>query len=193
MHSSALAQRRGDLPQRIHLMGRLTLDEMPAAEDLSIGPVKILFDEADLPPLDEMVETIRDAHRALRAVAIHTVTRGEIFFALAAIEAAGPRDGDRLEHASLAPDEVVERVEAQPITIVTQPNFVRERGDAYRRHVPAHEHADLYRVCDVAEARRPTRRRDGRSLRIAGPLAGDARRHRAGERPRENGSARTNG
>ena len=43
---------------------------------------------------------------------------------------AGARAGDRIEHAAVAPPDVVALVAALPLTVVTQPGFIRERGDA---------------------------------------------------------------
>jgi predicted amidohydrolase YtcJ len=149
------AQRAGDLPQRVHLMGGLMLGGIDANERLEVGACKILLDEPALPELDELIRWIRQAHADDRAVAIHTVTRTEIYFALAALETAGPRRGDRLEHASVAPDEALNRVAHLGLTIVTQPNFVAERGDAYRRDVDPRDLPFLYRVKSWLDANVP--------------------------------------
>jgi predicted amidohydrolase YtcJ len=146
------AQRSGELPQRLRLMGGLSLSLADASDMLEIGEYKILLDEPDLPDFDELVSGVRDAHLAQRCVAIHTVTRTEIHFALAAIEAAGAREGDRLEHASVAPAESLERARTLGISIVTQPNFVAERGDAYRTEVENRDLPVLYRVRSWLEA-----------------------------------------
>ncbi len=146
------AQASGALPQRVHMMGALdrlgapTAEDPARARDLLIDAHKIMLDEPALPDLRELAERIGAAHEAGRAVAIHTVTRAEILFALAALEQAGTRAGDRLEHASVAPPEVVEQVDRLALTIVTQPGFVAERGDAYRRDVARHDLPHLYRV-----------------------------------------------
>jgi predicted amidohydrolase YtcJ len=140
------AQRSGALPQRLRLMGRLALSGFQETDRLEIGEVKIMLDEPALPELDHLTRSIESAHAVGRRVAIHTVTRTEIHFALAAFDAAGPLPGDRLEHASVAPDEALERTKQLEISIVTQPNFVGERGDDYRETVGAEDLPWLYRV-----------------------------------------------
>jgi predicted amidohydrolase YtcJ len=140
------AQESFALPQRLYLMGTTKLEYPISDSSLAVGPVKILLDEPILPELSSLVESIREAHSVSRSVAIHTVTRSEIHFALAAIEAAGARPGDRLEHASIAPPEAVEAVRRLGLRVVTQPNFVAERGDAYVEHVEVRDRPCLYRL-----------------------------------------------
>jgi len=140
------AQKSGALPQRLRLMGDLSLSSKDASDSLEIAEFKIMLDEPDLPEIDDLVSRICDAHEADRCIAIHTVTRTEIHFALAAIEAAGARPGDRLEHASVAPRESLDLAARLGTSIVTQPNFVAERGDAYRKDVESRDRPYLYRV-----------------------------------------------
>ncbi len=146
------AQASGALPQQLLVMGGHALAEEQSDARLAIGPLKILLDEPALPDLEELIARIRRAHASARAVAIHCVTRSEILFALAAIESAGPREGDRLEHASVAPDEAVEGARRLGITVVTQPNFVAERGEAYRTEVDPVDLGALYRARGWLEA-----------------------------------------
>lgn len=140
------AQQRGELPQRILLMGGLDLCAPAATSRLAIGARKRLLDEPALPDLTELVHWIEDAHALDRPVAFHAVTRTELYFALAALAEAGSRPGDRIEHASVAPDEILERIGQLGLTIVTQPGFVAERGDDYRREVDPRDLSALYRV-----------------------------------------------
>jgi predicted amidohydrolase YtcJ len=65
--------------------------------------------------------------------------------AVAAFAAAGARAGDRIEHAAVAPPEVAAELARLPLTVVTQPNFVRERGDAYLAEVESRDLPWLYR------------------------------------------------
>ena len=145
------AQTSGNLLQHVMLMGDLSLalprtQSAAEAPDLSAGPHKIMLDDAELPDLGAIVTRILAAHAQRRAAAIHTVTRGEIFFALAALREAGVRDGDRLEHASVSPPEAVLAAQQLGLRIVTQPNFVLERGDAYFEQVDAIDQPSLYRL-----------------------------------------------
>ena len=149
------AQRSGALPQRLRLMGDLSLSSFDSSDTLEIAEYKILLDEPSLPEFDELVSWICDAHEADRCVAIHAVTRTEIHFALAAVEAAGVWSGDRLEHASVAPPGALDQARRLGLSIVTQPGFVAERGDAYRIEVESRDLPYLYRVRSWLEAEVP--------------------------------------
>lgn len=151
----AAARARGTLPQKIEVMGTLGLSS--ESDAVRIGAHKIMLDEPELPDLRELVLRLRAAHDEGRPVAFHAVTRTEVHFALAALEQAGPLDGDRLEHASVATTEAIETIRRLGTTVVTQPNFVGERGDDYLRDVDAHDQPHLYRVRSWLEADVPLR------------------------------------
>jgi len=138
------AHASGALPQKVEVMGQLGLGHVGATA--RVGAHKIMLDEPALPDLGALTALIRQAHDEARAVAFHVVTRAELHFALAALEDAGPRDGDRLEHASVAPVEALETIREMGLRVVTQPNFVHERGDAYLEDVAPRDQRVLYRV-----------------------------------------------
>jgi predicted amidohydrolase YtcJ len=140
----AAAQRSGRLPQRLELMGGLDLPPS-RDDDLRVGAVKILLRDAALPDPDVLAARISEAHARGRVVAIHCVTRAELALAVCAWSEAGAHPGDRIEHASVAPPELVARVAALSVTVVTQPNFLLERGDAYACEVDAADVSWLYR------------------------------------------------
>ena len=141
------AARGAALPQRLVLLGV----DAPVAGAL-IGPLKLVLDERALPPLPALVERIGIAHARGRCVALHCVTRAELVLALAAFEEAGVRGGDRIEHASVAPPELVLWIARLGLVVVTQPGFVRSRGDAYLREVEPADRAWLYRCAGFATA-----------------------------------------
>ena len=71
-------------------------------------------------------------------------------FALSALGETGTLPGDRIEHASVADDATLELLravagDANHLTVVTQPNFIAERGDQYLRDVAPDDHPHLYR------------------------------------------------
>lgn len=145
----------GVLPQRVVLMGRTELPQPPSGSGLVRGAVKLILDEARLPDFDVLVSRVEEAHAAGRNVAVHCVTRTELVLAAAALRSAGCREGDRIEHASVAPPPVVEVLAELPVTVVTQPNFLAERGDAYLAEVDGDDLPWLYRCRGFAEARIP--------------------------------------
>lgn len=141
------AERRADaLPQRVLMAGKPELGEAPLDPAIRLGPVKLHLHEAHLPDFDATVATVRAAHDGDRAVAVHCVTLTELVFTLAAIREAGAMPGDRIEHASIAPDEQVAEIAALGLAVVAQPHFVAERGDAYRADIPEEDWPHLYRL-----------------------------------------------
>jgi predicted amidohydrolase YtcJ len=123
----AAARARGELPQRIVLMGTLELSACNPLPGIEIGALKIHLTEAELPPLAGTIDLVRAAHARGRAAAIHCTTRAELVFALAVFEAAGVRPGDRLEHVHVAPPECVAWIARLGLTVCTNPGLVAER------------------------------------------------------------------
>jgi predicted amidohydrolase YtcJ len=104
----------------------------------------VRLDENDLPCFETLQGIIETAHREGRSAAVHCVTRSELVLAAAAFAAAGCRPGDRIEHASVAPPDAVGLLADLPLTVVTQPGFIRERGDAYLVDVEPRDRPWLY-------------------------------------------------
>jgi len=143
---------RNALPQRVVLAGRPDLDQVALDPAIHLGPVKIHLHEEHLPDFDQVVAMIGAAHAALRVVAVHCVTEVELVFTLAALREAGVMRGDRIEHASVASREAVAQMASLGLVVVAQPNFVAERGDAYRAMIPQDQWGDLYRLRSLIEA-----------------------------------------
>jgi predicted amidohydrolase YtcJ len=142
---SAPAQRRA-LPQRLVVMagGPLPSLEGPVVP----GARKVVLDDATLPSLAELIDTLR--HAGPHGAALHCVTAESLVLAAAAIREAG--GAHRIEHASVAPPGVVDLLATLPVTIVTQPGFIAEHGDRYLREVESRLHASLYRLAGWREA-----------------------------------------
>ena len=134
----------GALPQRLSVMGSVALPT-PVHRDVARGQVKLILDEAALPSFESFCAAIVDAHARGRGVAIHCVGRAELALAASALAEAGPRADDRLEHAAVAPPELIELIATIGVSVVTQPNFIEERGDDYLREVEARDLPWLYR------------------------------------------------
>ena len=135
--------RNGSLLQEIQVARREAFQTQ--VEALIPGPVKIHLHESRLPELDELVERIRTSHQLHVPIVIHCVTEVELLFALAALEEAHPMTGDRIEHASITPSYIFERLASMDITVVSQPQFILEKGDTYLRDLNSEEHPFLYR------------------------------------------------
>ncbi len=145
------ARMSGALPQHLLLMSGGALDS-PADGSWRVGPVKLLLDERDLPPLDDLVARIAAAREQGRAVAAHCATDGELALMVAALGEAGAWPGDRIEHGSMIDAAMIPMLAALGVTVVTQPAFVHDRGDRYRATIPAAQHDDLYRIASLDRA-----------------------------------------
>jgi predicted amidohydrolase YtcJ len=138
------ASASGALPQRLLVMGGPDLPE-PGSARVALGAVKALLDEPQLPDFEDFCARIRAAHAAGRRFAVHCVTRAQGLFAAAGFREAGALRGDRLEHASVAPPELVALAAQLGLAVVTQPHFLSERGDDYCREVDRSDLPWLYR------------------------------------------------
>jgi predicted amidohydrolase YtcJ len=145
------AVRRGDLPQRVTLLGA-PLGWRPGVARLEVGPCKLVLDEAALPDLDALAGEIARIHDAGRAVAVHCVTAASAHLLVLAWELAGVRDGDRVEHGSVLPPSVAASLAAMRVVVVTQPGFLAARGDAYLRDVDPADRPSLYPLRGLREA-----------------------------------------
>jgi predicted amidohydrolase YtcJ len=131
----SVAHRRGEIVQRLHFL----------------APGKRILHDDRL-DVDELAGWVADRHDDDVPVALHCVTHAQLVVALAALRAAGSRRGDRIEHAAIVPDDMLVDLAEAGVTVVTQPNFVAERGDHYLADVPADEHSQLWRVRSLLQA-----------------------------------------
>jgi predicted amidohydrolase YtcJ len=128
------------------LAGTLGLTAADTSKHVLLGPAKLHLHEATLPSLEDAVAFIRSAHDQNRNVAIHCATEVELIFALAALKDAYVVAGDRIEHASITSDPALADLSRAGIAVVSQPHFIRERGDRYLREVDADARPLLYRL-----------------------------------------------
>jgi predicted amidohydrolase YtcJ len=124
----------------------------PRVRFLSPGK-KILHD--DRLDLDALTDWIAEHHYGGLPVAVHCVTAAQLVVTIAALRAAGSHPLDRIEHAAVVPDDnLADLADLGGLgpTVVTQPNFVAERGDQYLAEIPADEHGQLWRVASLLKA-----------------------------------------
>ena len=133
-------------------------ESLRPGDGFALGPLKLLIDERDPPDPDRLADRIRVAREQRRAVAAHCVTALELALYLGTLElAGGARRGDRIEHGGVIPDAAIAAIRATPLTVVTNPGFIRDRGDRYLETIAEGDRSELYRA---------------RSLLVAGiPLA----------------------
>ncbi|MEU6372603.1 amidohydrolase family protein [Streptomyces sp. NPDC046909] len=146
----AEAVRRGELPQHVLLMAaESTASDHPR---LSVGPVKLVVADHELPEFGALVLRIRRAHAVGRPVAVHCVTRVALALTLAALDEAGGMRGDRVEHCAVADAALAGELAARGITVVTQPTLVARRGDDYWARVAPEDRGDLWPYAGLLRA-----------------------------------------
>ncbi|MEX2627983.1 MAG: amidohydrolase family protein [Ilumatobacteraceae bacterium] len=146
----AAAARRAEFPLRVTITGGPGLSGR-AAPDLLRGPVKFLpADHAEV-DVDALASGIAGAHRADRVAAVHCVSRVGLVVAVTAFRTAGVRPGDRIEHGAVVPPEMDDDLRDLGLTVVTQPNFVGERGDEYLADVDPIDVPHLWRSATLAD------------------------------------------
>ena len=106
---------------------------------------ELLPADHDPPDLAALASGFETAHREGRPVAVHCVSRTGIVVVLAAWHEAGARPGDRIEHGAVIPRELMDEIRDLGLLVVTQPNFVFERGDQYLTDVEPHDLPHLWR------------------------------------------------
>lgn len=141
----AAARRGGELLQRAHCMAPAGIAPPP---EVTLGPAKIILDDTHL-DLDALTEALSANHSHDHGVALHCVTGAQLTVAIAAWQAAGPHPDDRVEHAAVVPDDRLADLAALGIVVVTQPNFVAERGDDYLTEIEADRHHELWRLASL--------------------------------------------
>ncbi|OZG26191.1 amidohydrolase [Williamsia sp. 1138] len=146
LDSFDVAVRSGRLRQRV-----LVLSQDAGHGSLDFGPIKRILDDDTL-DLDALTAWIAHCHGDGVAVAMHCVTVVQLVVAVAALRTAGSVVGDRVEHAAMVPEEMIDDLVDLGVTVVTQPNFVAERGEQYLQDIPATDLPQLWRLASLQRA-----------------------------------------
>lgn len=167
--SDALPRRAGDLSKLSQRLARYGVtgvtDATPdlTSEDVArlnhslmqrfhyLAPGKMILHDDRL-DLDALATWIADRHAGGQPVAVHCVTAAQLIVTIAALRSAGSHPRDRVEHAAMVPDDAVFDLAALGLTVVTQPNFVAERGEQYLRDIPDDELPQLWRLASLVAA-----------------------------------------
>jgi predicted amidohydrolase YtcJ len=116
-----------------------------------LAPDKRILHDDDL-DLEQLADWIAQRHRDGGLIAVHCVTAAQLLVTIAALREAGARPGDRIEHAAVVPADCLVDLAELAVTVVTQPNFVAERGDHYLDEIPVAEHDQLWRLASLLQA-----------------------------------------
>jgi hypothetical protein len=121
---------------------------------LRLGAVKMVLDEiTDLlnPPQAELEQQVLQAHKAGFQVALHVVEESTLGAAITALEHAleqipKPDHRHRLEHCSVCPPQLAQRLKALQAVVVTQPPFIYYSGERYLETLPPTQLKWLYPI-----------------------------------------------
>ncbi|MHC9296208.1 amidohydrolase family protein [Mycobacterium sp. LTG2003] len=116
-----------------------------------LAPGKRILHDEDL-DLDALTAWIGRRHDDGQPVAIHCVTAAQLIVTIAALRVAGAHPADRIEHAAMVPADCIADLVELGVTVVTQPNFVAERGDEYRTDIADAEQDQLWRLATLLSA-----------------------------------------
>jgi len=159
----------GKLKSRLYLMlGFDALSQFqesalaPGSGDsqLRLGGVKIMVKETTgqlEPSQPELNQQSLSAHLAGFQLAIHAIEPTTVEAAITALEYVNshlPQEGrrHRIEHCSVCPPPLLERLRKLKAVIVTQPPFLFYSGERYLTTVPANQQPWLYRIKSMLDS-----------------------------------------
>jgi predicted amidohydrolase YtcJ len=149
----------GDFPLRVLVMRPPGMPPWRGSGRLEPGPVKIVLHEEGTglrPSPRVLARQIAAAAAAGDAVAVHCLGAHALVAALdafARLPAAARRGrGHRLEHVAECPPALIAEIKRLGLSVVTNPSFVWDRGDVYRRETPPDAHAWVYRARSLLAA-----------------------------------------
>ena len=121
---------------------------------LRLGAVKIILDDTTgrlHPSQSELNQMVFEVHHAGQQIAIHALEEKAVKAACQAIQFALERSPakdhrHRIEHCSVCPPDLAQKIASLGITVVTQPAFIYFHGERYRATVPDEQLKHLYPI-----------------------------------------------
>lgn len=153
---------RGALPQRITALLSPTAIADAVTSDVTTlahrqvdrrAHCVVIGAKISAPP-NEIPDQIATAREYGWPVAVHATDVEELNIALSALERSKPPSWgmDRIEHLGLALPEQLDRLAATGVAVVSNPGFLRERGNKYFDQLSVVERSWLYPVKSLIEA-----------------------------------------
>lgn len=161
-------KREGKLGCRLSMMvGYENLQEMIDAglkfrsgdEWLVVGPAKVMLSQVAgslNPSKEELIEIFQVASELGFPLAVHAVEKEEVEATVEALETHARQNPDsilthRIEHCSVAPPQLQDRLAKLNAMVVTQPGFLYHSGERYLRQVAEEDVQWLYPVKSLRE------------------------------------------
>ena len=170
----------GSVALRVFAMRPPGARAWPRTTRLRPGPVKVMVEEgpAGLRPTPAGLARRIALAATGGAVAVHCLSASTLVAALDGFAALrrrrGARAPHRLEHVAECPPPLVQRIAGLGLSVVTNPAFVRVRGDVYRGETHAGAWAWLYRARSLASAGVPLAAGSDAPIGPASPWVGMA-------------------
>ncbi len=122
------------------------------SNQLRFSGVKIILDEITgriHPAQDDLNNMVLDIHKTGAQASLHAIEETAVKAACTAIEYALDKIPNqdhrhRIEHCSICPPTLAERLAASRIVVVSQPPFIYFNGERYRHTVPTKQLEHLY-------------------------------------------------
>ena len=154
---------RGELTPRLSMMiGAEYIEEFrergmsmgSGDSQLRLGGVKMILQTSTgslSPSQEELNQMACEAHKAGFQLALHTVEESTLEAAVTALEYAlhqmpKPDHRHRIEHCSVCPPHLVQRLKNIGAMVVTQPSFIYYSGERYLATVPQEDQKWLYPI-----------------------------------------------
>jgi hypothetical protein len=154
---------RGELDCRVSMMvgvnaweefRKLGLSSGSGDSQLRLGGVKMVIEEASgelFPPQGELNQMVLQAHKGGFQLALHAIEESSVTAATIALEyalAQAPKVNHRhrVEHCSVCPPYLMQRLKKIQAMIVTQPPFIYYNGERYLETVSDRELKRLYPI-----------------------------------------------
>jgi predicted amidohydrolase YtcJ len=154
---------RGDIKVRISMMvGAEAVGELQGRglsmgsgnSQLRLGGAKIILQTVTGsmdPPREELNRLVYEAHKAGFQLAIHAVEMDTLEAAIIALERAlhqlpKPGHRHRIEHCSVCPPHLMQRLKGIGLMVVTQPSFIYYNGERYLAKVSQNDRKWLYPI-----------------------------------------------
>jgi len=162
-HTFQRLKKRGFLLPRLSIMAGIdALEELQDSgfpprygnDAMRLGALKVILTEARgslHPSHEELDRKVLQAHRGGHQVAIHAVEESTVEAAALAIQNAinqAPvrRHRHRVEHCSICPPALLERLKSIHAIVVTNPSFIYYSGERYLKTVSQEQQRWLYRI-----------------------------------------------
>jgi len=125
-----------------------------ADRSIGLGAIKIVLSTATgslAPPQEELNELVYRAHVSGLQVALHAIEESEVEAAVSSLEYAlsqnpARRHRHRVEHCSVCPPNLTQRLGAVQAIVATQPSFVYYSGERYLATVSPRDMEHLYPI-----------------------------------------------